>query len=34
MNPGGYFIVGHSESLFKMETRFKYIKPTIYKKSG
>jgi len=29
---GGYFLVGHSESLSGVKTNFHYIRPTIYKK--
>jgi chemotaxis protein methyltransferase CheR len=32
LKPGGYFIVGHSESLTGIDHKFKYIQPTIYKK--
>ena len=30
LHPGGYFIVGHSESLNGLTTRLRAIKPTIY----
>lgn len=33
LNPGGYLLIGHSESLNGLSHRFKYIKPTIYRKS-
>lgn len=29
----GYFFIGHSESLMKLNHRFKYVKPTIYIKT-
>jgi len=32
VKPGGYFIVGHSESLSGVKHQYKYIMPTIYKK--
>ena len=30
--PGGYFLIGHSESLSSCDHQFKYIKPSIYQK--
>ncbi|MCL2058931.1 MAG: protein-glutamate O-methyltransferase CheR [Oscillospiraceae bacterium] len=30
--PGGYLFVGHSESISRTETRYKYVKPAIYRK--
>ncbi|MBR0597511.1 CheR family methyltransferase [Sinanaerobacter chloroacetimidivorans] len=30
--PGGYFFIGHSESLSACDHKFKYIKPSIYQK--
>lgn len=30
--PGGYLFIGHSESLNRDETKYKYIKPAIYRK--
>jgi chemotaxis protein methyltransferase CheR len=30
--PGGYLFIGHSESLNRETTRFKYIQPAIYRK--
>jgi chemotaxis protein methyltransferase CheR len=30
--PGGYFIIGHSESLSVIENEFSYVKPSIYRK--
>ncbi len=32
LHPKGYLIIGHSESLFNVSHRFKYIKPTIFRK--
>ncbi|MCE5250233.1 protein-glutamate O-methyltransferase CheR [bacterium] len=32
LHPGGYLIIGHSESLNGVDHSFKYIKPTIYRK--
>ncbi len=31
-NPGGYLLIGHSESLNKETTPYKYLKPAIYRK--
>jgi chemotaxis protein methyltransferase CheR len=30
--PGGYFMIGHSESLSSCTHKFKYIRPSIYQK--
>ncbi len=30
--PGGYFFVGHSESLSRLSVQYKYIRPSIYHK--
>ncbi len=30
--PGGYLFIGHSESLNREETKYRYIKPAIYRK--
>jgi chemotaxis protein methyltransferase CheR len=30
--PGGYLFIGHSESLSRNETRYKYVEPAIYRK--
>ena len=30
--PGGYLFIGHSESLNREETKFKYILPSVYRK--
>ncbi len=32
LKPKGYLIIGHSESLFNVNHRFNYIKPTIFRK--
>jgi chemotaxis protein methyltransferase CheR len=32
MEPGGYLFIGHSESLNREETMFKYVKPAVYRK--
>lgn len=32
MEPGGYLFIGHSESLNRETTRFKYIMPAVYRK--
>jgi chemotaxis protein methyltransferase CheR len=32
LEPGGYLFIGHSESLNRDETRFKYIMPAVYRK--
>mgnify|MGYP000912662034 CR=1 FL=1 len=32
LKPGGYLIIGHSESMNAFKHRFKYIKPTVYRK--
>lgn len=32
LEPGGYLFIGHSESLNRDTTRFKYIKPAVYRK--
>ena len=30
--PGGYFFIGHSESLSGINHKFKYVSPSIYRK--
>jgi chemotaxis protein methyltransferase CheR len=30
--PGGYFFIGHSESLSAFKNEFEYVKPSIYRK--
>ena len=32
LNPGGYLLIGHSETINKATTRFKYLMPATYKK--
>ena len=32
LKPGGYLIIGHSESMNAFKHSFKYIQPTIYRK--
>lgn len=32
LEPGGYLFIGHSETIDKEQTRFKYIQPAIYRK--
>lgn len=32
IEPGGYLFIGHSESLNKEDTKFKYIMPAVYRK--
>ena len=32
LHPGGYLIIGHAETLIGMESRFTYVKPSIYRK--
>jgi len=29
---GGYLFIGHSESLIREETKYKYIMPAVYRK--
>lgn len=33
LEPGGYFMIGHSESLSSCKHDFKYIRPSIYQKA-
>ncbi|MBF0291986.1 MAG: chemotaxis protein CheR, partial [Nitrospinae bacterium] len=33
LSEGGYLMIGHSESLTGVQHRFKYMQPTIYRKS-
>ena len=33
VKPGGYFYIGHAESIPRGETKFEYIKPAIYRRS-
>ncbi|MCI7760362.1 MAG: CheR family methyltransferase [Oscillospiraceae bacterium] len=32
VKPGGYFFIGHAESVNRQETKFEYIKPAIYRR--
>ena len=32
LNPGGYLIIGHSESLSGIQHSFDYVQPTIYRR--
>lgn len=32
VKPGGYFFIGHAESINRQDTQFDYIKPAIYRK--
>lgn len=32
--PGGYLVIGHSESLHNVSSKWQYIKPSIYRKKG
>lgn len=32
LEPGGYLFIGHSESLNRDETKFKYVQPAVYRK--
>lgn len=32
--PGGYLLIGHSESLHNINSQWQYIKPSIYQKKG
>ncbi len=34
LKPGGYLLVGHSESLNNIGTGFKYVRPAVYRKPG
>ena len=31
---GGYFFIGHSETINKNETQFNYLKPAMYRRGG
>lgn len=33
LEPGGYLIIGHSESLNSIQHQFRYVQPTIYRKA-
>mgnify|MGYP005868027221 CR=1 FL=1 len=32
-NPGGYLLIGHSESVNHSSAKYKYVMPAIYRKS-
>ncbi len=32
VKPGGYFFIGHAESINRQDTKFEYIKPAIYRR--
>lgn len=32
LEKGGYLFIGHSESINRDNTKFKYIKPAVYRK--
>jgi chemotaxis protein methyltransferase CheR len=32
MEYGGYLFIGHSESISREETKYKYVKPAVYRK--
>lgn len=32
LEPGGYLFIGHSESLNREETKFRYVRPAVYRK--
>ena len=32
LKPGGYFYIGHAESIPRGETKFEYVKPAIYRR--
>ena len=32
VKPGGYFFIGHAESVNRQETKFEYIKPAMYRR--
>jgi chemotaxis protein methyltransferase CheR len=34
LEPGGYFFIGHSESLHRDETGFQYVMPALYRKEA
>ncbi|MBO2944081.1 protein-glutamate O-methyltransferase CheR [Paenibacillus sp. F411] len=34
MEPGGYLFIGHSETLDREHTKFKYMMPAVYRKEG
>ena len=32
LNPGGYFFISHSESLYRLTDQVKQVKPSVYRK--
>lgn len=34
LKPGGYLLIGHSETVQRDKTEFKYIQPSVYRKGG
>ena len=32
LKPGGYLFIGHSETIIKGSSKFKYIQPSVYQK--
>ncbi len=34
LQPGGYLIIGHAETLIGMESRFEFVMPSVYRKVG
>ena len=34
MAEGGYFLIGHSETIDRSVSRFRYLKPAIYQRGG
>ena len=34
LNPGGYLMIGHSESLTNVEHDLVYVQPSLYRKKG
>ena len=32
LNPGGYLLIGHSETIDREESKFEYIMPATYRK--
>ena len=34
VKPGGYFFIGHSETILRADCPFEYVSPAIYRKAG
>jgi chemotaxis protein methyltransferase CheR len=34
LEPGGYLLIGHSESLTGLKHPYEYVKPAVYRKKG